>query len=565
MGFGDHNNIGNPLRSRSSAGRDGFGKLRQAYKESSPSEHPGNGPFMAQVLMSYPAEMGLPAGEFFDYNLGVNSSTQRMPWIICRVQELHSHIPNPFDYDENGSPKSRLMYWTALRKHKNIGICFPEDLDPNYPLPSPREWVSVTYTNSTTYSGARYRVLQTLRQPAVLRSRDLESPPTPGLLIQNPVETLGGPMQQPTFTEFIEAVSTEKYSSPFPEGVRYEMMRDWGAPHNGRPHNGLDLMVVAPNGGLGTPVLTIGRARIKSIKCVDSGDRFPNTSGVGSFRNALRDDSTVGKLVTGENYIQYAQLPEVSGVRRLPGSLRIHPSQGADLSSQSRRLRNLASYIARTREEDLLMNRDPSPTIASDGSISGFTGRKFYTQLPLMQNITPAVRKNPVCNANIGRYGGDKWGPSYGRVYYFTFGLGPGSTGTTVEYQLLDGPLQGESHIVRCMHLGAVNPALLQAWRDFQTINRTGNFAGLDVPAGTEIGLLGGQAVLDSPPHLHIDFGLGSTANQGRPFDPACFMELGDTEGYWCCTSRRNRDRDHLCRSQSAVRNCYGAFDASEC
>jgi len=78
--------------------------------------------------------------------------------------------------------------------------------------------------------------------------------------------------------------------------------------------------------------------------------------------------------------------------------------------------------------------------------------------------------------------------PGYGRVWFFTENYGSWRTGVIVTTELLDGPLAG--HRVRYMHLGAIHPEL-----------RVGDI----VEAGQEVGLMGGTAVLESTPHVHID------------------------------------------------------------
>lgn len=78
--------------------------------------------------------------------------------------------------------------------------------------------------------------------------------------------------------------------------------------------------------------------------------------------------------------------------------------------------------------------------------------------------------------------------PGYGRVYFFTRNYGRWRSGTVIVTELLDGPLAG--YQVRYMHLGAIHPDL-----------RVGD----EIERGQEIGLMGGTAVQDAPPHLHID------------------------------------------------------------
>ncbi len=78
--------------------------------------------------------------------------------------------------------------------------------------------------------------------------------------------------------------------------------------------------------------------------------------------------------------------------------------------------------------------------------------------------------------------------PGYGRVVYFTKNYGSWRSGTVICTKVLDGPLKG--HDVRYMHLGAVHPTLKR---------------GTIVEAGEELGLMGGTAILDSAPHVHVD------------------------------------------------------------
>ena len=78
--------------------------------------------------------------------------------------------------------------------------------------------------------------------------------------------------------------------------------------------------------------------------------------------------------------------------------------------------------------------------------------------------------------------------PGYGEVWFFTRDYGSWHTGVIVVTRLLDGPLQG--YTVRYMHMAAAEPNL-----------REGDV----VEAGQEIGIMGGTAVLESTPHVHID------------------------------------------------------------
>jgi murein DD-endopeptidase MepM/ murein hydrolase activator NlpD len=78
--------------------------------------------------------------------------------------------------------------------------------------------------------------------------------------------------------------------------------------------------------------------------------------------------------------------------------------------------------------------------------------------------------------------------PGYGWVTYFTRDYGSWRSGTVISTRVVDGPMKG--HAIRYMHLGAVHPTLKR---------------GIVVEAGEEIGLMGGTAILDSAPHVHVD------------------------------------------------------------
>jgi murein DD-endopeptidase MepM/ murein hydrolase activator NlpD len=78
--------------------------------------------------------------------------------------------------------------------------------------------------------------------------------------------------------------------------------------------------------------------------------------------------------------------------------------------------------------------------------------------------------------------------PKYGRVHFFTKDHGKWRTGAMVVTRVLRGRLK--NYVIRYMHLGAVHPKLK---------------VGSIVQAGQEIGVMGGTAVMESWPHVHID------------------------------------------------------------
>lgn len=98
--------------------------------------------------------------------------------------------------------------------------------------------------------------------------------------------------------------------------------------------------------------------------------------------------------------------------------------------------------------------------------------------------------------------------PGYGRVWFFTKDYGRHRSGGTISLQFLDGPLEGdEAHY---LHLAAARPDL-----------EVGDI----VEAGEEIGLLGGTAVLDAPPHLHLSI----EQRGGRALDVGNLFGIGST------------------------------------
>ena len=76
----------------------------------------------------------------------------------------------------------------------------------------------------------------------------------------------------------------------------------------------------------------------------------------------------------------------------------------------------------------------------------------------------------------------------YGDVHFFTRDYGSAHTGEMIITEAIGTSIHGFR--VRYMHLGAAHPEL-----------RVGDI----VEAGQEIGLMGGTAVLESLPHVHID------------------------------------------------------------
>ena len=95
--------------------------------------------------------------------------------------------------------------------------------------------------------------------------------------------------------------------------------------------------------------------------------------------------------------------------------------------------------------------------------------------------------------------------PGYGDVWFFTSSYGSWRTGVIISTEILDGPLAG--HRVRYMHLAAPHPNLE---------------VGDVVEAGQELGVMGGTAILESTPHIHLD----AEDASGRRVDLAPYIGL---------------------------------------
>jgi len=95
--------------------------------------------------------------------------------------------------------------------------------------------------------------------------------------------------------------------------------------------------------------------------------------------------------------------------------------------------------------------------------------------------------------------------PVYGTVYFFSRDYGSWRSGDIISTVVIGGPLDG--HRIRYMHLAAIHPELQ---------------VGDHVEAGQEIGLMGGTAVMNDLPHIHIDI---ETPN-GVRVDPAPFLGM---------------------------------------
>ena len=114
---------------------------------------PVNGPYRAQVLASYPANSPHQPPNSSARAQGGDS----FPWIVARIDELHSHLPHPGRFSNNlNDPETALNYVQSIIAHYETGVFFPINDDPGYHVPQPGDVVSVTYTNAASYSGGRY-------------------------------------------------------------------------------------------------------------------------------------------------------------------------------------------------------------------------------------------------------------------------------------------------------------------------------------------------------------------------------------------------------------------------
>ncbi len=107
--------------------------------------------------------------------------------------------------------------------------------------------------------------------------------------------------------------------------------------------------------------------------------------------------------------------------------------------------------------------------------------------------------------------------PGYGIVYPFSRTYGRWRSGMVIVTKVLEGPLK--DYTIRYMHMADIRPDLK---------------VGSIVEAGEHIALMGGTAVMDSWPHMHIDM----ETPDGRRADLAPYIGLPDTSK--SCTGKTN-------------------------
>ena len=109
--------------------------------------------------------------------------------------------------------------------------------------------------------------------------------------------------------------------------------------------------------------------------------------------------------------------------------------------------------------------------------------------------------------------------PGYGIVYPMSLDYGRWRSGTVVVTKVLDGPLK--DYTIRYMHLATVRPDL-----------KVGDI----VEAGEHLALMGSTAVMDSPPHVHIDMETPTGARD----DLAPYIGLKETKSH-CGSSKSSK------------------------
>lgn len=119
--------------------------------------------------------------------------------------------------------------------------------------------------------------------------------------------------------------------------------------------------------------------------------------------------------------------------------------------------------------------------------------------------------------------------PGYGLVYPLSLDYGRWRSGTVVVTKVLEGPLK--DYTIRYMHLATVRPDL-----------KVGDI----VEAGEHLALMGSTAVMDSPPHVHIDMETPTGARD----DLAPYIGLKETKSH--CRSSKNSKKSSKSTKKSS-------------
>ena len=120
--------------------------------------------------------------------------------------------------------------------------------------------------------------------------------------------------------------------------------------------------------------------------------------------------------------------------------------------------------------------------------------------------------------------------PGYGIVYPMSLDYGRWRSGTVVVTKVLDGPLK--DYTIRYMHLATVRPDL-----------KVGDI----VDAGEHLALMGSTAVMDSPPHVHIDMETPTGARD----DLAPYIGLHETKSH-CGSSKSSKNSKKSSKSSKS-------------
>jgi hypothetical protein len=146
------------------------------------------------------------------------------------------------------------------------------------------------------------------------------------------------------------------------------------------------------------------------------------------------------------------------------------------------------------------------------GSVVRAMGAARITRIGLPTDDPERFGRPLTAARNVVRNGNElpawKEVPGYGKVHFFTEDYGRHRSGGLISLRLVDGPLKG--HEVHYLHIAAVRPGL--ALGDL-------------VQAGDELGLLGGTAVLEASPHLHLTI----EDELGKPLDVGRVLGIGAT------------------------------------
>ena len=117
-----------------------------------------NGPFRAQVLMSYDKDSSFRPPSYIGSSPDADVS---LPWVVARIDEIHANIPHPGAFNPNGSLREQVLHLSAIKQHYEVGVFLPDNDNPDAFVPQPGDVITVTYTNAATFAGGRYIAIAT--------------------------------------------------------------------------------------------------------------------------------------------------------------------------------------------------------------------------------------------------------------------------------------------------------------------------------------------------------------------------------------------------------------------